>query len=323
MITAVAFDRDKVEAVRDWRSHLGKLKSSSLLWIDLDPPEAADAAELREALALAPESLERLESAVNGAFFKDFGSYLHLTALTPRPTDRPEITDIDTIECLVGENWIVTSHDRPAEVLEEFAELAVGSGDVGKLQGPTFLAILFEWVLYEYARAFETIETQLEAFDVAAMKSTSMDAEAGIARLVEIRRDVGSLRRSLMTHRRSLASLAHPELEALSTEESAERFAGVLVLFDNTVNSARDAREAVVGSFDVLLARTGQRTNEIVKVLTLTSVTLLPATAVAGIMGMNFKVGLFGHPGYFWVVVGGVAVIAVCTLVVARLRAWL
>lgn len=124
-----------------------------------------------------------------------------------------------------------------------------------------------------------------------------------------------------MTHGRSLASLVHPELEALSSEESAERFAGVVVLFENTVNAARDVREGVVGSFDVLLARTGQRTNEIMKVLTLTSVVLLPATAVAGIMGMNFKVGLFGHAGHFWVVV--VAAIAAGTLVVARLRAWL
>ncbi len=200
---------------------------------------------------------------MNGAFFKDFGIYLHMTALTPRPSDRPEITDIDTIECLVGENWILTSHDRPAEVLEEFADLAGGSGDVGHLQGPTFLATILEWVLYEYARAFETIETQLEAFDVDAIKSTKMKAEAGIARLVDIRRDVGSLRRSLMTHRRSLAALAHPELGALSNEESAERFANVLALFENTVNAARDVREGVVGSFDVLLARTGQRTNEI------------------------------------------------------------
>ena len=178
LITAVAFDGEEAEAFSDWRTRLGKLNDSSLLWIDLDAPEAADAAELRDAFALAPESVGRLETTVGGAFFKDFGSYLHLTALAPRPTDGPEITDISTIECLVGENWIVTSHDRPAEVLEEFAELAGGSGDVGQLRGPMFLATIIEWVLYEYARAFETIETQLEAFDVDATKSTKMDARS-------------------------------------------------------------------------------------------------------------------------------------------------
>ena len=37
---------------------------------------------------------------------------------------------------------------------------------------------------------------------------------------------------------------------------------------------ARDARESIVGSFEVLIARTGHRTNEIMKILTLTSVIL-------------------------------------------------
>ena len=43
------------------------------------------------------------------------------------------------------------------------------------------------------------------------------------------------------------------------------------------MQEARDARDAIVGSFDVLIARTGHRTNDIMKVLTLTSVILLRA----------------------------------------------
>ena len=57
-----------------------------------------------------------------------------------------------------------------------------------------------------------------------------------------------------------------------------------------------------MSSFDVLIARTGHRTNEIVKVLTLASVIVLPGALLAGVMGMNFKVGLFEHPEFFWVV---------------------
>jgi hypothetical protein len=63
--------------------------------------------------------------------------------------------------------------------------------------------------------------------------------------------------------------------------------------FEATVQEARDARESTVGSFDVLIARTGHRTNDIMKVLTLTSVILLPGALIAGLMGMNFKIGLF------------------------------
>ena len=64
-----------------------------------------------------------------------------------------------------------------------------------------------------------------------------------------------------------------------------------------------DARESTVGSFDVLIARTGHRTNHIMKVLTLTSVILLPGALIAGVMGMNFKVGVFEDGWMFYVVV--------------------
>ena len=45
--------------------------------------------------------------------------------------------------------------------------------------------------------------------------------------------------------------------------------------FESTVQEARDVRESIVGSFEVLIARTCHRTNHIMKVLTLTSVILL------------------------------------------------
>ena len=79
----------------------------------------------------------------------------------------------------------------------------------------------------------------------------------------------------------------------------------MLSRFESTVQEARDAREAIVGSFDVLIARGGHRTNEIMKVLTLASVILLPGALIAGVMGMNFKVGLFDDSSLFWVVLGG------------------
>jgi len=89
------------------------------------------------------------------------------------------------------------------------------------------------------------------------------------------------------------------------------------------MQTARDARASVVSSFDVLIARTGYTTNEIMKVLTLASVILLPGTLLAGVLGMNFKVPLFTHPQLFWVVIALILAIALVTLTVAKLRRWI
>ena len=50
---------------------------------------------------------------------------------------------------------------------------------------------------------------------------------------------------------------------------------------------------------------------------------LLPATVLGGIMGMNFKVGLFDQAWIFWVVIAAMLGIAVVVLSVARSRAWI
>ena len=59
------------------------------------------------------------------------------------------------------------------------------------------------------------------------------------------------------------------------------------------------------------------------KVLTLVTVVLLPSTVLAGIMGMNFKVGLFNVVWVFWVVLAAMLGIAVLVLSVARSQRWI
>jgi Mg2+ and Co2+ transporter CorA len=149
------------------------------------------------------------------------------------------------------------------------------------------------------------------------------DADHDIERLIAMRKQVGRMRRALAAHRTALVSLTHPELEALGDNRSGERFQSLLTRFESTVQEARDAREAIVGSFDVLIARDGHRTNKIMKVLTLTSVILLPGALIAGVMGMNFKVGFFDRAVLFWVVVAVIVAIAPLTIVSAKRRQWI
>ena len=110
------------------------------------------------------------------------------------------------------------------------------------LDGPTFLATLLEWVLGEYVDAFEEVEAKLEEVDVRALEGRLEDPEEEVRRLVSFRRDVGTLHRSLTAHREPIHALTHPELDALSTADSARRFRVLVDRFDSAVQSGRDRR---------------------------------------------------------------------------------
>lgn len=317
--SVLLFDRDRAERLAGVDDLPRRLGGSKLLWIDV-PGRSQDAARSVAAeLDLDEIAARSLTSASQTPSFRDAGRFVHLTIHSPGGSGSDELTEI---ECLIADNWVVTAHDRPVAVLDEFAELASGSGRTGEMDGPSFVAALLEWVLNEYSTAFDRLEEELEDVDERAMQGMGQPEEE-IEGLVALRRRAARLRRSLAAHRPLLLALTHPELEALGDASSARRFQALLARYEATLQSARDVREGIFGSFDVLIARTGHRTNEIMKILTLASVVLLPGALIAGVMGMNFKVGLFEHPVVFWFVVAGIVTVGVATLVTAKLRHWL
>jgi magnesium transporter len=318
MTQAILFERQQVAELEDLSDRPRRLSGSKLLWVDLDGGTEAGADEVAEAFGLDNQTRNGLAQPHDRPVFKDHGRYIHLTTYAPREDDEGKL---HALECVVGENWVVTAHDRPIVVLEDFAARVSGSGDTGSLDGPGFLAALLEWVLGSYTAAFERIEQRLEDFDVQAMRGRGADKD--IEKLVAMRLEVGTLRRALAAHRTALVALTHPELEALGDHSSSERFVSLYTRFESTMQEARDAREAIVGAFDVLIARSGHQTNQIMKVLTLVSVILLPGTLVAGVMGMNFEVGLFDTEWLFWVILAAIIAVAPLTLGIAKTRQWI
>jgi magnesium transporter len=317
-MSAIVFDRDQVDHLDALSDRPRRLHGSMLLWIDVHKASDFGAEEVADALELDDTTRRHLATPNKRPVFDDHGRYIHITTYAPREDQEGEL---HALECVVGDRWVVTAHDRPIPVLDEFASRVSGSGDTGSLDGPSFLAALLEWVLGSYTAAFERIEQRLEEFDVHAMRGDGADED--IEQLIEMRIQVGKLRRALAAHRPALVALTHPELEALGSERSKERFESLFARFESVLQEARDTREAIVGSFDVLIARGGHHTNEIMKVLTLASVILLPGALLASVMGMNFKVGLFNHAWLFWLVVAAIIGVAPLTIGLAKQRSWI
>ncbi len=321
MLTAFLFDERESEEAEDWRAALEVLAEDQLLWLALRDPTEDDVAALQEALELAPENARRLLEHPRRASLADAGERMNVTLYAAAVENGEPI--LTPIECALGRNWIVTAHHGKVDALDEFRERAEGGGEVGALDAPSFVAAILEWVVAGYFRAFEAVESELEELDARVMSGNPKDVSDDLARLVDLRRAIGTLRRTLAPHREVVVALAHPELDALSTERSAEKFAGLESRLTQALEAARESKESTFGSFDLLVARIGQRTNDVMKVLTLVTVALLPSTVLAGIMGMNFQVGLFSAVWVFWVVLAAMISIALLVLAAARSRSWI
>ena len=92
---------------------------------------------------------------------------------------------------------------------------------------------------------------------------------------------------------------------------------------ERALDATEQAREQLLGSFDLVMTRVGQRTNDVMRVLTVVSAVLLPSVVIAGAMGMNFQIPFFADPGNFLLVVAAMVVLAGLILGVAWSRRWI
>lgn len=194
VLTVFLFDERESEQVEDWQGALKSLADDELLWLALRDPTEVEVAALREALELGGENAQRLLEQPGRAALADAGERMHVTLYAARIEEGEPV--LAPIECALGPNWIVTAHHGKVEVLEELRERAEGGGEVGALDAPSVVAAILEWVVTGYFRAFETVESELEELDARAMADTPKDVSDELARLVELRRSIGTLRPS-------------------------------------------------------------------------------------------------------------------------------
>ena len=299
-----------------------KLSDRQLLWMDvvgtLEGPEA-DA--ITERFRLDARTRRALEHPVKRPYIALNGDQFHVRVRAD-PTSGPR-SDPGWLDIIAGRNVVLTRHGEAIKFLDDIDERIDDDTTIGTLDAATFVATLLDATVTEYFSAVDAIEDDIDDLDSRSLR----DAGRGpvLEDLVAVRRRIARLRRALSDQRTIFASLAGPAMvEVAGTADAAAALRGVAGRFEAALQAVEDTRELLIGSFDIQMSLTGQRTNDVMKLLALATVLLLPGSVIAGLLGMNVVVPLpKDDPTSFWIVVAGVAVLATIVLVLARVRRWL
>jgi magnesium transporter len=98
-------------------------------------------------------------------------------------------------------------------------------------------------------------------------------------------------------------------------------------VYDHTVHlieSLESVRDLLAGMLDIYLSSISNRVNMEVRALTVVAMLFMPATLIAGIFGMNFKImPLLQDPAGFWFAMGLMVGIAILMGAIFWRRQWL
>lgn len=294
-----------------------------LLWIDVTGQASAeDARRLADLLGLRQSTRGALERRQPQPYVSLHRDYLHVRVAAD-PNDRNP-ADTAWLDVIAGPNVVVTEHERDVPFLADLDARIQRDAAAGILSSTAFFTAIIDGAITTYHAAVDAIEDDVDRLDADSLRGVS-DPDALLADLVRSRRRIARLRRVLADHRGVFTGLASPEVgRLLEDDDAATMLQGLSSRFDGAIGAVEDARDALLGSFDVFMSRTAQRTNEVMKVLTLVTVLLLPGSMIAGLLGMNVIVPLDkDDPMSFWFVIAAIVVLAVAIIVGARRRRWL
>ena len=298
----------------DWTP--GTVERDQLLWVDVDQTDDGELEEIGRALDLDVEHLRALVAAEPRPDARVHGHGVEAVILALRSDLNDEPVPV---RILCGDGWVVTYRTDLVPFLDEHRERIQDQRDIGDLTSLEFLASLLDRHVDTFFEAAAALEREVDELDDAALRSNGNL----LGRLVAMRRRIAHVRGILTPHRELAAELLRPDFLHRADDRASAALHAVGDRLDRAGDAMSRAREMLIGTFDVHMTRTAQRTNDTMRLLTLASVILLPSVVLAGIMGMNFKVGLFDEPNLFYVVIGMMILMAIGTLAVARWRHWL
>ena len=293
-----------------------------VLWIDITGDlEPTTARALGSKLGLQPRTVASLEHQRPEPAVSVHRDYLHVRVSADPSDDDPDRTG--WLDVITGKNVIVTQHDRPVPFLDDLDQRIERDAAAGTLSSAAFFTAIVDAAIASYHAAVDEIEEDVDRLDADSLRGGGR--RDLLRELVRCRRRIARLRRLLANHRSIFTALAAPDVASVVEDpDGVSMLEGLKARYDGAMGAVEDSRDALLGSFDVYMSRTAQRTNDVMKLLTIATVLLLPGSVVAGFLGMNVIVPLNkDDPMSFWMVVLGVMGLAVTVLVVARAKRWI
>jgi magnesium transporter len=222
---------------------------------------------------------------------------------------------------LIGSHYVITFQETCLGVFEPVRErIRAGIGPI-RGAGPDYLAYaLIDTMVDHYYPIAEQLSRKLDELDEIGTADPNLNI---MPELHEIRRQLLILRRIGWPQREAVHSLIRDRTPFVSDEvrsyfrDTNDHISQIMELVDST-------REMSNSLSETYLSNLGQRTNEVMKVLTVMASIFIPLTFIAGIYGMNFdNMPELHHPlGYLGAVLVMIT-IAIGMVLFFRHRGWL
>lgn len=257
-------------------------------WVDVDDRGGdlpAVEALLRDVFGFHPLAIEDALRETNVPKLDDWGDYLytvfHSIDFNP-DTDEMVLNELDVF---LGKNFLVTYHPEPTPILDRLRQSIERDHGHRLNQGADhLLSLLLDLGVADYMPAIEHLD---EAIDAAQDELLADARPSTLRQILRVKQSALKLHRVLIPQREVLNRLARDEYAPVDAQARVY-FRDVYDHLVRVHDISETLRDLVSGALDLYMTAMSNRTNEVMKTLTVVTVLFLPLNFVVGFFGMNF-----------------------------------
>jgi magnesium transporter len=293
-------------------------------WVNIEPPTERETEYLAQNYPFHPLDLDDCLSRIQRPKIDEYPDYLFLVFHFPVYNPEARVTNPSQVSVFIGKNYLITLHKgelRPLVALFRDCEINEDTRQEHFSQGTSYLLYRIIDRLVDYCLPIiNKISANIEKAEDDIFKSGGMPRS--IEAISTLRRDVIAFRRIIWPMRAVIATM-EPKIRRFTTMDLTVYFGDMIDHVDKIWDALDEFKEIIEGLNDTHDSLATNRTNEVMRMLTVIATVLLPLTVVASIYGMNIPLP-FQKSHYSFALVFGVwAIIVTCMIYFFRRHHWI
>jgi magnesium transporter len=277
---------------RDWpaaRMDEALRNEAGLLWVDISGPDEPANGQvegwLRDLFHFHPLAVEDALRETHVPRIDDWGDYLYIVFHIARIVPQSDVMELRELDIFLGPTYLVTYHNGPLPFLEQYRS-GIERDPRDRLgHGADHLLFqLLELGVDQSLAAIEHLDERVDAIQNIVIEHPTPKV---LQRIFRVKRSAIRLHKSLGPQREVLNRLARDPHKTIQPQHRVY----FRDLYDHVVrihDISESLRDLITGALETYLSVVSNRTNDIMKILTIVTVMFLPMSFLTSFFGMNF-----------------------------------
>ena len=285
---------------------------SHIAWFDVADPASAELDELARRYELHELQIEDCRHRPQRPKTEEHDHYIF--AVLKHIHDSTEL-EFDDIDLFLGRDFLISVRNADAVVIESVRARA-GEEKTDRLDRIFYMIV--DQIVDGYQPVLDKLADEISEIEDVVLEQPDPET---LARIFALKRKLIEFRRVAAGMREVVNALMRRE-KGLLGDDLDPYFRDVYDHIIRTVDMIETYRDLLSGALDIYLSAVANRTNEVMKVLTIWGTVALPLVIITGFFGMNLKLPWANDPHGTDYAVALMAVSTLSILVYFKRKHW-